>query len=141
VNAWQWENIRRNGKKNISALEIIVTCVYSTFNRVFVHSVLGASFFSAALVTRSTLGVNVTKPCRYLDFERGNATLHIFGFLVNQKKLFLIAFPPSAMQEVLFCSIYYCFQLFKIPVTILTGFFSSSLAIKAVVNPYRFPGR
>lgn len=30
--------------------------------------------------------MKVTKSCRYLDFERGNAALHIFGFLVHQKK-------------------------------------------------------
>lgn len=36
--------MRRNGRKNGSALEIMVSCVYSAFNRVFEHSVLGVSF-------------------------------------------------------------------------------------------------
>lgn len=79
--------------------------------------------------------MKVTKSCRYLDSERGNAALHIFGFLVHQKKIFLIASLKEGMLQVLFCSIYYCFQFFKILVTILTVCFPSSLAYQSYCKP------
>lgn len=72
--------------------------------------------------------MNITKPFRYLNFERGNAALHIFGFLAHQEKLFLTALLKEGMLRVLFCGIYYSFQLFKVPVTILTVCFPRSLA-------------
>lgn len=91
--------------------------------------------FSGTLITHNTLDVNITKPCGFSDFERHNALLHIFGFLVNQKKFFLTALLEEGTLRVLFCSMYYCSQLIKRAVTILTVCFPSSLANQSYCKP------